>query len=218
MVIFHDNTLDRMCGISSTIEEYSYADLPELLIPPHLSDVPHVRNDRESTKIPLLIDLLNEFPTYPMQIDVKNGSEELVLKVGRYIEKFGRQSSTVWGSFVPKVCDLCYAHFGTSIPLFFSRDRAFMGVFLYSINCLSLMNIRESALIAPAYNKWFTKGFIKALNQLGVSVLLFGVGSGALNDEESWIEAKAMGANGICSDCPTSLQKWLLRHPLNARY
>ncbi|KAJ3294640.1 Lysophospholipase D gdpd1, partial [Blyttiomyces sp. JEL0837] len=78
-VIFHDADLGRLCGLSGKkISDYKFEDLPPLKIPEKLKDVREVLEDPESTRIPLLEELLREFPQYPMQIDVKDGTEEMV--------------------------------------------------------------------------------------------------------------------------------------------
>eukprot|EP00842_Homolaphlyctis_polyrhiza_P000520 jgi/Hompol1/1469/HPOL_000345-RA len=218
VVIFHDDTLERMCGPSfkgRSIPEFDLAQLPPLLIPEKLKHLPHVVNNPESTRIPLLFELLSEFPQYPMQIDVKRGSEELVLKVGNLLQQFNRQDKTVWGSGLTGPSELCFKHFGTSIPLFFSASRLLRFYFCWSIGVPDWFELRESALIMPNYAFLMRKSFIKALNERGVSVIVFGGdGSGSINDEQGWMRVLEVGANGICSDCPTMLARWLEKHPL----
>jgi glycerophosphoryl diester phosphodiesterase len=51
-VIFHDRTLDRMCGISGRICDYNYDKLPLLKTP---------TNDKESTQIPKLEQVIYSF-------------------------------------------------------------------------------------------------------------------------------------------------------------
>ena len=76
-VIFHDATLERLCGPeykNKTIRDYDFNDLPPLSLLLQYEEVRAKRevvNDPESTRIPLLETLLKEFPHYPMQIDVK---------------------------------------------------------------------------------------------------------------------------------------------------
>jgi hypothetical protein len=46
VVVFHDGTLDRACGISSVIKNYNYADLPRVLAQPLLPGEFHPRGAR----------------------------------------------------------------------------------------------------------------------------------------------------------------------------
>lgn len=217
VVVFHDNTLERMCGVVGKISDYNYNDLPDLLIPVDLMNNPLVTKDPDSTKIPLFSKLLDEFPLYPMQIDVKHGNEELVVKVGNLIKSLKREHLTVWGSFVPSSNNLCYKHFGTDIPLFFDLFRCFQAYLLWKVGLLRLFTFRETALIMPNFKFLMNSSWLQALNNSGISTIVFGSdGKGALNTPELWEQVKIAGANGICSDNPTLLQKWLMENPLKA--
>lgn len=97
VVVFHDASLLRMCGVQGRIQDFTYENLPPLLVPEGLSSAPSVALDpAEATRIPLLLEVLEEFPHYPMQIDVKNGCAQLVSLVGGYIRQFNREQFTVW--------------------------------------------------------------------------------------------------------------------------
>lgn len=173
-------------------------------------DIKSVVEDPDSHKIPLLSTLLNEFTQYPMQIDVKEGSEELVLKVGRMIQELSRESVTVWGSFRSTPSRYCYKHFDTKIPLFFSLIRALKSKLLYHMGLMSMMGLKESCLIMPNFPFFMNKGWISSLKDRGVSVVIFGRdGKGSINTEEDWTEALEIGCTGICTDNPSKLQAWL---------
>jgi glycerophosphoryl diester phosphodiesterase len=217
IVVFHDRELSRMCGApyaNRRVSDFAYAQLPPLQIPAHLADKPHVTSDPDSTRIPLLRELLAEFPTYPMQIDVKDGSEDLVRQTACMLREFRREHVTLWGSFLDTPNQLCWQH-APDIPLFFSGYRFMQAYLLYQTGMLSWMHIKEQALIIPYRPSLISRGFVLAMRQRGVSVILFGVPGGGLNREEDWHAARAMGANGICSDAPTQLAQWLAEHPLD---
>ncbi|KAJ3313330.1 Lysophospholipase D gdpd1 [Boothiomyces sp. JEL0838] len=216
IVVFHDNTLEKMCGLKTKISDYDFKDLPKLIIPKDLQDKKEVVQNPDSYRIPLFEVILKEFPNSAMQIDCKNGPEELVIQVGKLIQHHKREKITVWGSFKPSINDMCYKHFGDSIPLFFDMYRGFKSVMLYKLGLLNIMEFRESALICPDMTLFADKGYVKAMNSRGVSVIYFGSdGSGALNDPAKWERARSLGANGICSDKPTELKEWLKSHPLD---
>ena len=199
--------MDRLCGSQLKIKDFNYKDLPEIIIPSHLNE--KVRLDPDSKRIPLLEELLDEFPMYPMQIDVKEGPEELVIKVSRMIVERQRESVTLWGSFVPSINDICYRN-NPNIPIFFSVARAMYAKTMYHLGLLDRTHLYESALIMP--NIWIfrNKNWIKALRKREISIYIF-----TLNQPSQWEEAKNLGATGICSDYPTSLQQWLKDNPLS---
>lgn len=150
-----------------------------------------------------------------MQIDVKNGPEQMIIEAGKLIEKYQRQKFTVWGSFKPSMNELCFKHFGTTIPLFFDLSRCLKAYALFRLGCLDWFGLRESALIMPNLKFLMNPRWIAALNNRGISVLVFAPRIGALNNQEQWEEALSVGVNGICSDKPTLLQAWLTEHPLS---
>ena len=209
IVIFHDNDLKRLCGVNAKISDFNYEDLPKLLVPDHLKGVVDV-DDEDTTKIPLFEKLLDEYPQYPMQIDVKRGPEELVLRVGNLILELNRQSKTVWGSFLPSVNEMCYRNFKTEIPLFFGLYRALAAVAMYKMGLFNYFGLRETCLIMPNFKIFMDAGFLATLNSRGVSTIVFGSdGSGALNREDQWDQARIAGVNGICTDRPSSILNWL---------
>jgi glycerophosphoryl diester phosphodiesterase len=210
VVIFHDTTLQRMCGVSTTIGDYDYSDLPNLIVPMDLASKHEVINDPLSIKIPLFQTVLDEFPTSAMQVDVKHGPEELVVKVGNMIKNYKREHLTVWGTFQPSTSRLCSKHFGTQIPLFFDLFRFLQAFTLYKIGLLWTMDFKESALISPTSKYVMDPTFIKALKAKGCDVIFFGTdGSGAINHEEDWAQVLSLGDVGICSDRPLALKAWL---------
>ena len=216
VVIFHDNVVDLVTGRTDgkRIGDFLYNDLPRLVIPSDLMDKEQVVNDPDSTRIPLLKELLDEFPLYPMQIDVKNGPEKLVIKVGNLMREYKRQNQTVWGSFRPLVNRMCLEHFGTEIPLFLSLPRALYLKAIYHVGLFSYADLYESCLIMPKHWLFTNKNWIRALRERGISVIVFGMGTGALNSEKLWHEARDLGVTGICTDKPTLLNEWLKDHPL----
>ncbi|KAJ1562329.1 Lysophospholipase D gdpd1 [Cladochytrium tenue] len=63
VVVCHDDDLGRLCGVpGKTVADFAYADLPPLKIPDALRDDPSVVGDPESVRIPLLEEVLVEFP------------------------------------------------------------------------------------------------------------------------------------------------------------
>ncbi|EGF81181.1 hypothetical protein BATDEDRAFT_36815 [Batrachochytrium dendrobatidis JAM81] len=221
VVIFHDLYLDRLCGSEfkgKKISDYNLKDLPPLLIPNKLAHLPQVVQDPESRRIPLLQDLLTEFPTYPMQIDVKDSPKELVFKVAHLLQSHNRIDKTVWGSFLYEQSKYCATAtpFSSQIPRFFCAWRFLQTYFMYHVGLLGWMSIPERALIMPNYYMLMSKGYMKAIQARGVSVIMFGTKDGALNTELEWEQARDVGVNGICSDSPTKLIEWLESNPLRS--
>ncbi|KAJ3065405.1 Lysophospholipase D gdpd1 [Podochytrium sp. JEL0797] len=222
-VVFHDSDLGRLCGLpGKKISDFEFEELPTLLVPSFLSDIrDELLKDKDSVKIPLFEDVLREFPTYPMQIDVKEGSEEMVIKVGNLIKQYKRENQTVWGSFRSDVNQFCHKNFSDSIPLFFSFRRFMFSYLLSYLRITHWMEYRESALICPDHPLFMRRLWFEDLNRLGISVILWGSGpdakaggapGGGVNSVAKFEALKRVGVNGICTDAPSLLRKWLKEH------
>ncbi|KAJ3393612.1 hypothetical protein HDU92_007651 [Lobulomyces angularis] len=198
VVIFHDRNLLRLCGVNKTISDFNFEDLPRLLIPEKLKKtVSDFSEDPDHNRIPLLEELFKLYPLYPMQIDVKLGQEELVLQTGNLIRKYNRQKFTVWGSFKDNANARCQKGIGLK--------ELYKKYFKPVYSCLILPNIKF----------FMNRGYFQFLNSMGISVIAFGVGIGAINNEEGYAMAREAGVNGICTDRPSLLMEWLKSHPLN---
>ncbi|KAI8852870.1 PLC-like phosphodiesterase [Chytridium lagenaria] len=188
--------------VEGKISDFEYGELPELLIPNHLKNIV---TRGEGTRIPRLEEVFKEFPGYPMQIDVKEGGDDLVLAVGTLILQHTRENQTVWGSFNDKVHLQCYNHFNLRIP------------------CSSLSaapssrtpSPLESALILPNLWWFMNKRWFKALNELGITVIVFGYGKdvdgapgGGINTVEGFERVRKAGVNGIYLEVEAVLMEW----------
>lgn len=212
VVICHDNNLLKLCNINVNINDLDYNDLPPLV------SKLNQESTNDNSRIPLLNDLFTEFPRYPMQIDVKNGPELLIIKTGLLIKQFKRENLTVWGSFRTDINNMCFKHFGNQIPLFYPISNALFSLACWSVGCFWIYRKfanRYSCLIFPNVSYFMWKGWFKSLNKMGVSVILFGVPGGGINDIRGFEDAKKSGANGICTDRPTLLKEWLESNSLN---
>ena len=198
IVIFHDYKLTRMTGIDKPVNQVLYKDLPPLLT--------NVK-DKEHCRIPLLKELFEEFPNYPMQIDVKGSSELGVLKVGDLIHKYNRISTTLWGSFRYPTCYWIYKHFGDSIPRFMPIYRMILSRLLYQVGLLRWIQINECAMIL--HEKFLHQGYIKAMQDKGVKVLVFG---DSLVSYSEFDRVNEFGVDAICTDTPGLLASWLKQH------
>ena len=64
--------------------------------------------DENLRKIPLLKDVFEAFPNVQVNIDVKEGSDELIVQIDKLIKEYKREKLTVWGSFKEDSSLKCY--------------------------------------------------------------------------------------------------------------
>lgn len=62
----------------------------------------------EERRIPLLNDVFRDFPSVPINIDIKADNDRLIKEVDNLIRKFDRAEITVWGSFSSEITYKCY--------------------------------------------------------------------------------------------------------------
>lgn len=201
IVIFHDDRLTRMTGVDKAVSQVKYNSLPPLL---YNSGSILQSKDKDNTRIPLLKELLEEFPNYPMQIDLKSCSESAVLKVGDLIHKYNRVNNTLWGSFQYPTCSWIYKHYGTTIPRFMPFYRMIITRMCYHIGLLGWININEQALII--HEKMLHKGYVEAIQDRGLKVLVFG---NSLISFSAFDRVYEYGIDAICTDTPGLLKRWL---------
>ncbi|KAJ3227422.1 Lysophospholipase D gdpd1 [Clydaea vesicula] len=217
VVVFHDKNLQRVCGIKNKkISDYNFDELPKLLLSENLIPNNAVdKNNLDHVSIPKLQCLFDEFKDKKMHIDIKSGPEELVLKVGNMIKEYRREHLTIWGSGVSYWNDMCYKHFGNTIPLCFSLRGVLWAYFLWVIGFFwAYAGNRYQFMCIPNKPMLMKPEWFKALNKLGIPVVIWGLPNGGVNTIEGFEEVLLSGANGICTDRPTLLKEWLKNNKL----
>lgn len=214
VVVLHDSSLQRLCGVSRRVQDTLFKDLPRIRLPSHFDphrDPAGVPWKEEDFVIPLLESLLLLCPPHiPMQIDLKDGTESLVVKTIALLKTHGRLKTTLIGSFKYSTSKLLRkaTENGSMIPLFMPFHRALLAFFSYRVGLLWTMTLYESALIIP--NAWLFRdeGFIRTLQEThGISVLVFG----RMNDSKDFSQWQSprLRADGLCTDRPLELSHWL---------
>ncbi|RKO99897.1 hypothetical protein CXG81DRAFT_30096 [Caulochytrium protostelioides] len=215
IVLFHDDDMGRMCGpayAGRAIHDFDYADLPPLVVPAFLKDHPHVVNDKDATRIPLLEEVFRELPRYPIQIDIKGGPRELADKTAALIRQYGHEGSVVWGSFRQPQSDYCAAH--PDIPRFTSFRKLSWALLAHWFGLLGWVQLPEQMAVVPYLGPLKSASFWQALGDRGVAVIPFGPAPNGINDPTFYEEIRRRGAAGICTDRPTLLATWLQTHRL----
>lgn len=66
------------------------------------------KEDECLRKIPLLNDIFESFPDVVVNIDVKEGGDELIREIGKLITAHNREDCTIWGSFREEASLKCF--------------------------------------------------------------------------------------------------------------
>lgn len=190
----------------------------------------HANDPKESTRIPLLEEIFKLFPNMPINIDIKFNSDELVRKVHELIVKYKRENLTIWGSFKDVVSKKCYKQ-NNRVPIYFSLFGVVKLLLLMLTGLLPFVPLKEThleimmpnnllkykrnslprAAIAPfmLVKMFFVrKSLVRHLQKRGIFVIYW-----TLNTDEEFDAALEVGANGIITDYPSRLIKYIERKP-----
>ncbi|CAF3000504.1 unnamed protein product [Rotaria socialis] len=232
-VVHHDFTLNRTTGQFGFIRDIEYDKLPSIRSNLQLyydssiiisNDNPH---DTDLLRIPLLKDVFERYPTTPINIDIKENSDELIKQVSDLIKKYQREHITYWGSFSHKICRKLTAQ-NSRIVRFCSFQEAAGIVLTYWLGLLPFIRLTPGAFEVPMPGVVFrksgenldwklkiilylaeralnNKSMFAHLQRRGIPVYVW-----ILNNEEEFEYAfKKIGVTGVMTDYPTHLQKYL---------
>eukprot|EP00118_Oscarella_pearsei_P004348 m.18433 g.18433 ORF g.18433 m.18433 type:complete len:329 (+) comp27660_c0_seq1:2432-3418(+) len=232
VVVSHDNNLERVTGVGSLISETCYADLPRMkkVLPVQFMKDCTVQVDHDGNVIPTLTEVFEAFPDFPINLDVKFESDELINKVYDLICKHKRQRFTIWGSMIESNKKKIYAKDST-IPMFFSAKQVLRAYVLLLTGLLPFWPIKEGYFEScwpyvlmeragfnppiPPILKFLVKTFDSKLVHRAMYYHLKKRGIVSyvwvLNEEEDYEVAMNLGATGIMTDLPTNLSAYFAR-------
>ena len=121
IIISHDDSLKRQCGVDKLISDVNFDDLPPMSkqFNTHFSAIPYVLRPEDEGKFSTLKDLFEIANNKMINIDLKNASEDMVNKVNILIKEYNREHLTIWGSMFPKAHNFAKT-INPNIPCFFS--------------------------------------------------------------------------------------------------
>ncbi|XP_060799658.1 lysophospholipase D GDPD1 isoform X2 [Neoarius graeffei] len=228
VVVLHDSNLKRSTGVSASISDVAYADLPPYLCKLGVTFKRDCFVEGGGDKsIPLLRDVFEAFPKTPINIDIKVNDDTLIRKVSELVVKYDREQLTVWGNSSNQIAQKCYKE-NPRIPLLFSLPRVLLLVGLFYTGLLPFVPLKEQFLEIPMpsitfklrdprkmtrterFITWLAdtllmrKALFDHLRARGIQVYVW-----VLNDEEDFKRAFALGATGVMTDYPTKLKEFM---------
>ncbi|XP_066593268.1 lysophospholipase D GDPD1-like isoform X2 [Prorops nasuta] len=149
VVVSHDHNLLRSTGIDKNISSLKYSELPLLKsrLPIDFDpDTEYIGSEEvENRKIPLLQEVFEAFPDFPMNIDIKINDDRLIQEVSNLIRQYKREDYTVWGNFSDEITQKCYKT-NPNVNLLFSTKRAMLLVLWMYTGLLPFMPLKETHL------------------------------------------------------------------------
>ncbi|KAK6638042.1 hypothetical protein RUM44_008466 [Polyplax serrata] len=236
VVVSHDQNLLRSTGINKNIADLNYEEIPLLKEKLNLDFDPDCSfcgsGLKEERKFPLLQEVFENFPNLPVNIDIKVNSDKLIQEVSRLIKFYNREQFTVWGNFDNQITTKCFNE-NPNVHLLFSMTRVIHLVLLLYSGLLPFYPIKESHLeifLPSVYlrsktglkeNVMLHKFLVKAMDLILLRPALFshlrrrGIQTyvWVLNYDDEFRKAFELGVDGVMTDYPTKLKRFLTENP-----
>ncbi|XP_048241201.1 lysophospholipase D GDPD1-like isoform X3 [Haliotis rufescens] len=232
VVVFHDETLQRCCGVPDDVISTKYEDLPPMKPPLDLYYRKGHRTYGDDTRILTLREVFEAFRDVPVLIELKGTQELLIQKVSDLIAEFDRADRTIWGSENKSTSTLMYSQ-NADIPIFFSYKGGLLMRLWFYTGLLPFVRLRETILVAPMpsieldpqngfehrgfdrFKVWLTdKLFMRSslfghLSRRGIHTFLF-----VLNKDSEYKRAfHQLKVTGVMTDFPSVLSAYLKSAP-----
>lgn len=231
-VVCHDNNLMRLCGVDKNISDLNFNELPPLqsTIDLHFSSKQYTATESDDRKIPLLEDLMKEFPDTPFNMELKRTDQELKTEVLKLLRKYKRESYTIWGNVEEDHCNYMI-RMAPDIATFTPRQVVMRLMIYFLIGYLPFYYIPYDTLQLPFYNPEYIEYRYKySGNTLNVKIQLLAlrlfnclsriilhhirkrriyVFFYTINSPEFIDEAIIKGVDGIISDAPEMLVNYV---------
>ncbi|XP_019353878.2 lysophospholipase D GDPD3 isoform X2 [Alligator mississippiensis] len=205
VVVCHDRDLARETGVARDLRATDYADLPPYKDPLEVTFSPGSFASGSDHHIARLEDVFQRFPGVPVNIEVKEDDDELISKEPAMPSIVSMRRALVlvalfYLGLLPR----------THVP------EAFLQVPLPSIINRTYFPVRKGclgALMAKMLQKvLMRKELFKQLQDKGVKVIMW-----VLNEDKDFAEAFGYGVDGVMTDYPTRLRRYLDQHPAHER-
>ena len=159
IVIFHDETLERMTGKAGKITDFVYDELPYIPISEKCPVYKDYKKDSYQIQMPLLEDiltLLKDHPNVFMDIEFKHDSQLLIDKVHEQLQKFQIKERVIWFSLKQNL-NIKLRIKDPSIPNITSVLGMLKILLMYYSGVLPFMSIEEDIYGVPCDKVDFTR-------------------------------------------------------------
>lgn len=205
VVIWHDETLERMSGDSRKINEMEWEEIREInagyaFTPDRGRTYPY----RNSPVRPVLLEeLLIRFPDMRFNVDLKDRNPRLAERHASILQELNCIARVVTASFHKSTLDY-FRSILPQAPTSCTSAEVVKLILLYRSGLLTLpLKLKKRVLQVPEYSgrlRILTPGFVKYLHRKGLKVQVWTV-----NEEREMARFLDMGVDGIFTDRPALL-------------
>jgi glycerophosphoryl diester phosphodiesterase len=231
LVVLHDLSLSRATGQEIDVHTLNYEQIVH-----YKEQFPNQLDDSE--RPPLFEEVLRMLqPTCLMvNVDIKSDRDEDVIHVCEVIQKYGFEDRVVLGCIMNENCKSIVKEMGLNIPTFFNRRECILFFLGFFSGLLPFIPFRNDVVEVPfnfsdmqddkmSTSLWgktafavlnyllpLLRFFNRHMNRRGIPVIYW-----TLNCEKDWDTAIMTAANGIITDHPHRLSRFLSERNLFRR-
>ncbi|XP_075174668.1 lysophospholipase D GDPD3 isoform X2 [Anomaloglossus baeobatrachus] len=207
VVVSHDGNLLRQTGHDVNIEDVTYEELPHYKESLEVTFLPGHISSGADHRIPLLEEVFQRFPEKPINVEIKEDSDELIRKVSELVKKYQRMERTIWASTSDKVMKKCRQE-NPEMPFMFTPLRGVLLLLLYYTGLLPFVDLPESVVetfMPSLINRLIMRrSLFQHLQARGIQVYLW-----VLNQDSDFRRAFDCGVTGVMTDYPSKLHTFL---------
>ena len=188
VVVFHDDNALRMTGKEMNINEVEYNKLKGLNI-----------LNSNGEKIPLLREVLNEFPDIPMIIEIKDIGENTIKNIAEVIKETGSKGQVLLGSFHESTINGLRNEL-PDVPTVACEREAFLFYILSHFGLAGFLNWDFEGFSIPIKHgklPVLTPPFVAAAKAKGIGLFIW-----TINNKKTMKRLIKIGVDGIMTDYP----------------
>ena len=212
LVVFHDDTLDRMTNGNGKVQEKSLVEIKKLNV--GCEFIPHTLCGKNSKpfknlelKVPLLSEVFNEFPLFRFNIDIKQHEKKVCEALFETIKEFGLSEKVLVASDDYKTIKYFRSISKGNIATGASYREVANFMFLKRINMLNRFPYEADAFQIP--EKYYglrilSENFISEAHKKNIAVHPW-----TINEKSDMERLLNWGVDGIMTDYPDRLNSVL---------
>lgn len=210
IVLMHDNTVDRTTNGSGAISALTLAELQALEVGDNWSndDGQTYPYQGQGLKVPTLAEVFERFPTYPINLEIKEATPSLVVPLCVLIREHHKENQVI----VASAHDSAMRELRATCPEVAtapSADQVRTFVYLHFVGLTGIISPDYQAFQVPERSSNITvvtPSFVAAAHQRNVQIHIW-----TINDPADMQRFISMGVDGIMTDRPDVLMDLLGR-------
>jgi len=224
IVLANDTNLGRLCGVEGIFSQRNYKDLPPLSLEiclEYSQETSFIREETSQNYFSTITETFLKYPNAFLMLDLKNATKELAIEINNLTKVNDRELLTIWGDSTgrvnlkkinPKIPTICPTFWMVMVFLAFPLGLLPFVPLNYEIFSWPLWNSEFKSTLKKSPVKYFfyllfdslSRPIFYHLRQRGLLVFQW-----VLNHDKEFNKAIQKGVNGIITDSPTELKRYL---------